>query len=179
MVYSFQGVTPKIHPSVFQAPNSSIVGHVELAQDCSVWFNVVIRGDVNSIQIGSGTNIQDGSILHVTYKTASLKIGANVTIGHMAMLHGCTIEDFVLIGMRATVMDHAEIGKESLIGAGALVIQGTKIPPRTLAMGSPAKVIRPLTKQEIDFLHQSAENYKQYVKWYREGGFTEKGQRSL
>ena len=171
MVYPFRGVTPKLHPSVFKTPSAEIIGDVEIGADSSLWFNVVVRGDVNSIRIGHGTNVQDGSILHVTYQKASLNIGNNVTIGHSVTLHGCTLKDFVLVGMRAVVMDHAEIGEECIIGAGALVTEGTKIPPRSLVLGSPAKVVRPLKDEEIAFLHKSAENYKQYVKWYRESGF--------
>jgi carbonic anhydrase/acetyltransferase-like protein (isoleucine patch superfamily) len=173
MVYSFRGITPKIHSSVFLTPSAEVIGDVEIGADSSLWFNVVVRGDVNTIRIGAGTNVQDGSILHVTYKKAALNIGNNVSIGHSVTLHGCTIKDFVLVGMRAVVMDHAEVGEECIIGAGSLVTQDTKIPPRSMVMGSPAKVVRALTDEEIKFLHQSAENYKKYVKWYRESGFKE------
>lgn len=171
MVYPFRGITPKLHPTVFKTPSADIIGDVEIGADSSIWFNVVIRGDVNTIRIGHSTNVQDGSILHVTFKRAALQIGNHVTIGHSVTLHGCTINDFVLVGMRAVVMDHAEIGQECIIGAGALVTEGTKIPPRSLVLGSPAKVVRPLKDEEIAFLSKSAENYKQYVKWYRESGF--------
>lgn len=171
MVHSFRGITPKLHPSVFKTPSSEIIGDVEIGADSSLWFNVVVRGDVNSIRIGSGTNVQDGSILHVTFKKAALNIGKNVTIGHSVTLHGCTIKDYVLVGMRAVVMDHAEVGEECIIGAGALVTENTKIPPRSLVLGAPAKVVRPLKEEELAFLRKSAENYKQYVKWYRESGF--------
>lgn len=171
MVHSFRGITPKLHPSVFKTPSSQIIGDVEIGADSSLWFNVVVRGDVNSIRIGEGTNVQDGTILHVTFKKAALNIGNNVTIGHSVTLHGCTIKDYVLIGMRAVVMDHAEVGEECIIGAGALVTENTKIPPRSLVLGSPGKVARPLKDEEIAFLRKSAENYKQYVKWYRESGF--------
>ncbi|MEW6058378.1 MAG: gamma carbonic anhydrase family protein [Bdellovibrionota bacterium] len=171
MLYSFRGKTPTLHPSVFKTPSSEIIGDVEIGADSSLWFNVVVRGDVHSIKIGQSTNIQDGSILHVTHKKAALTIGNNVTVGHSVTLHGCTIGDFVLVGMRAVVMDGVEVGEESIIGAGALVTQGMKIPPRSLVTGAPAKVTRPLKQEEIKFLHQSAENYKQYVKWYRESGF--------
>lgn len=171
MVYSFRGFAPKLHPSVFKTPSAEIIGDVEIGADCSLWFNVVVRGDVNSIRIGEGTNVQDGSILHVTFNKAALTIGNNVTIGHSVTLHGCTVKDLVLVGMRAVIMDHAEIGEESIVGAGALVTEGTKIPPRSLVVGSPAKVVRPLRDEELAFLRKSAENYKQYVKWYRESGF--------
>jgi carbonic anhydrase/acetyltransferase-like protein (isoleucine patch superfamily) len=172
MVYTFQGINPKIHASVFQAPGSRIIGDVEIGKNSSVWFNTVIRGDINSIRIGEGTSIQDGSVVHVTHKTAPTVIGNNVTIGHMVMLHGCTIHDFVLVGMQSTVLDGADIGEESLIGACSMITQGIKIPPRSLVLGAPAKVVRPLKDEEIRLLHQSAENYKQYVRWYMEGGFS-------
>lgn len=174
MVHTFRGKTPKLHPSVFTTPSTQIVGDVEVGENASLWFNVVVRGDVHWIRIGHDTNVQDGSILHVTYQKAPLTIGNGVTVGHMVTLHGCTIKDFVLVGMRSVVMDHAEIGEESIIGAGALVTENTKIPPRSLVLGSPAKVVRPLRDEEIAFLHQSAENYKKYVQWYREGGFRER-----
>ena len=173
MIYSFRGKSPEIDPTAFLTPSAEVIGHVQIARDVSVWFNVVIRGDVNSIRIGAATNIQDGCILHVTYQKAALRIGEGVTVGHSVTLHGCTIGDYVLIGMRAVIMDHAEVGSECIIGAGALVTQEMKIPPRSLVLGSPAKVVRALNDAEIAFLHQSAENYKKYVSWYREGNFPE------
>lgn len=171
MLYSYRGISPKLHPTVFKTPSSEIIGDVEAGAHCSFWFNVVVRGDVHWIKIGEGTNIQDGSVLHVTNQKAPLSIGNNVTVGHSVTLHGCTIGDFVLVGMRAVIMDHAEIAAECMIGAGALVTPGTKVPPRSLVIGSPAKVSRSLREEEIRFLHQSAENYKAYVQNYREGGF--------
>ena len=173
MVHSFRGIAPKIHPTAFLTPSSQVIGDVTIEADASIWFNVVVRGDVHWIKIGEGTNIQDGSILHVTHKKAPLTIGRNVTVGHMVTLHGCTIGDFALIGMRSVVMDDAVVGAESIVGAGALVTQGTHVPERSLVLGSPAKVVRPLTPEELAFLRKSAENYKQYVRWYREGGFDE------
>lgn len=171
MIYEFNGKKPQIDPSVFLTPSSDVIGDVIIQKDSSLWFQVVVRGDVNSIRIGSKTNIQDGSILHVTYKKAALAVGSGVTVGHAVTLHGCTVNDFCLIGMRAVVMDHAEIGAESIVGAGSLVTQNFKAPARSLIMGSPAKVIRALTSEEIAFLHQSADNYVKYVAMYREGGF--------
>ncbi len=173
MVYTFKGITPKIDSSVFLTPSSEIVGDVEIGKNSSIWFNVVVRGDVNIIRIGYDTNVQDGSILHVTYKKAELHIGNGVSVGHSVTLHGCKIEDYCLIGMRAVVMDGAVVGSESIVAAGSLVTQGTIIPPRSMVMVSPAKVVRPLKDDEIAFLHQSAENYKKYVSWYREDGFPE------
>ncbi len=168
MLHPFRGKLPKLHDSVFQAPGCQIVGDVEMGADCSVWFNVVVRGDVHWIRIGAGTNIQDNSVLHVSFNKAPLTIGKNVTVGHLVTLHGCTIGDTVLVGMRSVIMDHAEIGTESMVAAGSLVTEGFKAPPRSLILGSPAKVVRALREDEIKFLHQSAENYKQYVRWYRE-----------
>jgi carbonic anhydrase/acetyltransferase-like protein (isoleucine patch superfamily) len=143
------------------------VGEVEIGEQSSVWFQVVIRGDVNSIRIGARTNIQDHSMLHVTRPNqkggassgAKLVIGDDVTVGHRVTLHGCTVGSRVLLGMGAIVMDGAEIGDDCIIGAGALVTQGTKIPAGSLAMGVPAKVVRPLKPEEIAFLKKSAANY--------------------
>ncbi len=167
MLYSFQNKYPKIHPSVFITQSSEIIGDVEIGENASVWFNVVIRGDVHWIKIGNNTNIQDGSILHVTNQKAPLKIGNNVSVAHSVTLHGCTISDFVLVGMGAVILDYAEIGTECMIAAGSLITPRTKIPPRSMVMGSPAKVVRELTAEEIAFLHQSAENYKNYVNMYK------------
>lgn len=168
MVHPFRGTHPKLHPSVFLAPGCHVIGDVTIGENASIWFNVVVRGDVHWIKIGTGTNVQDGSVLHVTHQKAPLTIGSNVTIGHNATLHGCTVGDTCLLGMRCVIMDGAEVGSESIVGAGALVTEGTKIPPRSLVLGSPAKVVRALKDEEIAFLHKSAENYKQYVRWYRE-----------
>lgn len=173
MIYKFRGISPKIHPSAFLTPSSDVIGDVEIGENASIWFNVTIRGDVNTIRIGEDTNVQDGSVLHVTHKTAPLEIGKGVTIGHAVTLHGCTVKDYCLIGMRAVVLDGAVIGEESFVGAGALVTQGTIVPPRSMVLGSPAKVVRPVKPEELAFLHQSPENYKQYVAWYRDGGFDE------
>ncbi len=173
MIYPFKGINPKIHKSAFIVPSADIIGDVEIGENASFWFNTVARGDVNKIKIGKNTNIQDGTVLHVTYEKSSLTIGDNVTVGHSVTLHGCTVKDFVLIGMRAVVLDDAVIGEESIIGAGALVTQGTVIPPRSMVLGSPGKVVRQLKPEEIKFLHQSAENYKQYAAWFREGNFPE------
>ncbi|MBI2605805.1 MAG: gamma carbonic anhydrase family protein [Deltaproteobacteria bacterium] len=173
MIYEFRGIRPKIHPTVFLTPSADVIGDVEIGAEASLWFNVTVRGDVHWIRIGEGSNIQDGSVLHVTHNQSPLSIGCNVTVGHSVTLHGCTAGDFALIGMRAVVLDDAEIGAESIVGACALVTQGMKIPPRSLVLGAPAKVVRPLKDAEIAFLHQSPENYKQTVRWYREGGFPE------
>lgn len=175
MIYEHKGVLPKIAKTAFITPSADVIGDVTIGEDCSLWFNVVVRGDVHWIKIGDGTNIQDGSILHVTHKKAPLDVRKNVTVGHSVTLHGCTIEDTVLVGMRAVIMDGAVIGSESIVGAGALVTQNTIVPPRSMVLGSPAKVVRTLKPEEIAFLHQSAENYKNYVKGFRESNFPEIG----
>ncbi|OFZ84516.1 MAG: gamma carbonic anhydrase family protein [Bdellovibrionales bacterium RIFOXYD1_FULL_44_7] len=150
---------PKLHETAFIAPSADVIGEVEIGEQSSVWFQVVIRGDVNWVKIGARTNIQDGSVLHVTRVTNPLIIGDDVTVGHNVTLHGCKIGNKILVGMSATVLDDAEIGDECIIGAGALVTKGAKVPPRSLVLGSPAKVVRELKPEEIDFLSVSANNY--------------------
>lgn len=166
-IISYRGVTPKVDPSVFVAEGAHIIGDVEIGKDSSVWFNAVIRGDVNYIRIGEATNIQDNAVLHVTHSTAPLRIGSHVTIGHAAVVHAATIKDFCLIGMGAVVLDNAEIGPYALVAAGAVVLANAVIPEGTLAAGVPAKVIRPLTTEERRSLVQSALNYVEYVSTYK------------
>jgi carbonic anhydrase/acetyltransferase-like protein (isoleucine patch superfamily) len=167
MIRAYRGIVPTIDPSVYIDPGAQVIGDVVIGPRSSVWCNTVIRGDVNIIRIGARTNIQDLSILHVTRRTASLVIGDEVTVGHGVILHGCTIKDRCLIGMGAIVMDGAVVGEESIIGAGALVTEGTVVPPRTLAVGAPAKVRRPLRPEEIAFLAQSAAQYVRDAEDYR------------
>jgi carbonic anhydrase/acetyltransferase-like protein (isoleucine patch superfamily) len=170
-VYELNGVAPQIHPSVFVAPSADVVGNVTLEKGASVWFNTVIRGDVNAIRIGADTNIQDGTVIHGTYQKWSVNIGRGVSIGHSAMIHGCTIGDYCLIGMQATILDGAEIGSECLVGAGALVTGGSQFPPRSLILGAPAKRVRELTDAEVKSLYDSVDRYKMYTTWYAtEGG---------
>ena len=159
MILPYRGLWPKIHETAFVAPSADIIGDVEIAEHSSVWFQVVIRGDVHRIRIGKRTNIQDHSMLHVNRKNSPLHIGDEVTVGHRVTLHGCTIGNRVLVGMGAIVLDNAEVGDECIIGAGALITQRVKIPPRSLVIGSPGKVVRTLTDEEIAFLSKSAENY--------------------
>lgn len=144
-----------------------MIGDVVIGEESSVWCNAVIRGDVNSVRIGARTNIQDLAVLHVTRDTAPLTVGDDVTVGHQAILHGCTVKSKCLIGMGAIVMDGAVVNEESIIGAGALVTEGTIIPPRSLALGVPAAVRRPLTTEEIEFLVRSATNYVRDAANYR------------
>lgn len=166
--YELNGKQPSIAESAWVADDASIVGDVTIGDDCSIWFKTVIRGDVNRVTIGARTNIQDLSCLHVTHRKHDLSIGDGVTVGHMCMLHGCRIEDYVLVGMRSLVLDGAVLGEKCFIGAGSLVTQGTVIPPRVLAFGSPARVVRDLTDDELQFLETSAANYVKYSGWYKE-----------
>jgi gamma-carbonic anhydrase len=166
-IISYKDQIPKLHASVFLAEGAKIIGDVEIGEDSGIWFNVVIRGDVNSIRIGSRTNVQDNSVLHVTTKTAPLHIGSNITIGHSAVLHGCTIDDYCLIGMGAIVLDRAHIHQNSMVAAGAIVLEGFEVPEGMLVAGIPAKVKRALTEEEKQFMRQSAANYVSYAQAYR------------
>ena len=151
---------PDIHPSAFVAPGAVVRGEVHLAENSSVFYNAVLRGDRAPISIGEGTNIQDNCVVHVEYDLP-VTVGKNVTVGHGAILHGCTVGDETLIGMGAIVLNGAQIGKGCLIGAGALVTQNAVIPDGCMAVGSPARVKRPLTPEEMDGLRQSAADYRQ------------------
>ncbi|MBU6153380.1 MAG: gamma carbonic anhydrase family protein [Bdellovibrionales bacterium] len=173
MILPHKGINPEIPESCFIAPSADIIGDVKMGEESSVWFQVVIRGDVNSIRIGSRTNVQDGAILHVTrdkppMKSAPLTIGDDVTIGHRVTLHGCTIKNRVLLGMGATVLDGAVIGDDSIVAAGALVTKDKVFPPRSLIQGAPAKVVRELTSDEVSMLTASALNYVGDTKLYNE-----------
>lgn len=166
MIRTFQGIKPTIPDSCFIEDTAVVIGDVVMGEACSVWFNAVIRGDVHYIRIGNRTNVQDLCMLHVTHDTHPLIIGNEVTIGHSVVLHGCNIKDRVLVGMGAIVMDGAVIGEDSVVGAGALVVEGTIVPPKSLILGSPAKVKRAVTEQELAWVKESAENYVQYARQY-------------
>ncbi len=159
MILSYRGHWPQIHETAFIAPSADIIGDVKIGDHSSVWFQSVIRGDVHRIRIGQNTNIQDHSMLHVTRQACPLLIGDEVTLGHRVTLHGCTIGNRVFVGMGSIILDNAVIEQDCLIGAGTLITQNMKIPPRTLVLGSPGKVIRALTEKELEFLKQSAANY--------------------
>ncbi len=159
MILPYRGQWPRIHETAFVAPSADVIGDVEIGDHSSIWFQCVIRGDVHKIRIGANSNIQDHSMLHVTRKKSPLSIGNEVTIGHRVTLHGCTIGNRVLVGMGTIILDDAEIGDDCLIGAGTLITKNMKIPPGCLVLGSPGKVIRPLKKEELEFLPQSAANY--------------------
>ncbi len=164
MIRTFQGIKPTIPKSCFVEATAAVIGDVVMGEDCSVWFNAVIRGDVHYIRIGDRTNVQDLCMLHVTHDTHPLIIGNEVTIGHHVVLHGCAIHDRVLVGMGAIIMDGAVIGEDSVVGAGALVVEGTIVPPKSLILGSPAKVKRPVTDKELAWIKESAENYVKYAR---------------
>ena len=174
MLHKFKGTLPKLGTNTWTAPSADIVGDVTCGEDCSIWFGCVVRGDVHYIKIGSRTNIQDLSMIHVThYKNGDKTtgnptiIGDDVTIGHRVMLHGCTIESACLIGMSATILDGAVIGKESIVGAGALVTKNKVFPPRSLIVGSPAKVVRELNNDEVAELYASASRYVKFKEDYQ------------
>jgi carbonic anhydrase/acetyltransferase-like protein (isoleucine patch superfamily) len=166
MLVKCQDQEPHISQDVFIAEGTKVIGDVHIGEKSSIWFNVVIRGDVAPIRIGSETNIQDNTVIHGTWKKAAVRVGNGVTIGHSAILHGCTIEDQCLIGMGSIVMDGAHISQNSIVGAGSLVTEGSQFPPGMLILGRPAKALRPLTPDELAFLPKSASNYITYTSWY-------------
>jgi carbonic anhydrase/acetyltransferase-like protein (isoleucine patch superfamily) len=173
MISEFKSFVPQIFESVFIAPSAQVIGRCVIGKDSSIWFGSIVRGDVNYIQIGKRSNVQDLSVVHVTHPAEKGEhegfptiIGDDVTIGHKVMLHGCKIGNACLIGMSATLLDGCEIGEESIVAAGSLVTQGKKFPPRSLIMGAPAMVVRPLTENEIQKIYDSAQNYVDYKNEY-------------
>ncbi len=158
-ILPYRGTLPQLGEKVFLAPTACLTGDIIVGDDSSFWFNVTARGDVNHIRVGERTNIQDGSVLHVTSKKFPLSIGSGVTGGHAVVLHGCEIMDDCLIGIGARVLDGAVIEKGSIVGAGAVVSPGTRIPGGHLALGIPAKVVRPLKDEEFELIHRTAEHY--------------------
>lgn len=163
-----KNIHPVIGENCFLAENATVVGEVTLGNNCSVWFNAVIRGDVNYITIGNNTNIQDGAVIHCTYLKAATHIGNNVSIGHNALVHGCTLKDNVLIGMGAIVMDNALVEEYCIIAAGAIVLENTICETGFLYAGVPAKRIKPLTEEQIEMLKKLPQNYIMYSKWFTE-----------
>lgn len=166
MISKFGAKMPLIHKSVFVADNAVVIGDVEIGEDSSVWFGSVIRGDVNYIRIGARTNIQDMTMIHVSSKTHPTVLEDEITVGHRVTLHGCHVESRCLIGIGAILMDGVRVGNNSLVGAGSLLTPGTQIPPRSLVLGSPAKVKRELTHDELAFLDRSWQNYTELKKRY-------------
>ena len=167
MILEHNGIAPQIDASVFLAPSACVIGDVQIGEKSSLWFNVLVRGDVNYIRIGKRTNIQDGTVIHVTLKTHPTVIGDDVSVGHSVTLHGCTIHDGCLIGIGAIILDGVEVGESSMVAAGSLLTPGTKIPPRSLVMGSPARVRKELTDAECADFHSIAERYIKYQDDYR------------
>lgn len=167
MLYRFQEKFPQVHPTAFVAETAVLVGDVSLGEGSSVWFGAVLRGDLNFIRIGSNSNVQDGSVLHVTAHDP-VRVGNNVTIGHLAILHGCTIEDNALIGMGAKILDGAVVGEGAMVGAGALVPEGKVIPPKSLVLGVPGKVVRTLGEEELARIRRAMASYRELTKAYRE-----------
>jgi carbonic anhydrase/acetyltransferase-like protein (isoleucine patch superfamily) len=158
MTHAFRGRSPSIHETAFVAWNAEVGGSVELGQGVSVWYGAVVRGDLAPISIGEESNVQDGAILHVV-EGGPCTIGKGVTIGHGAIVHACTVGDYSLVGMGSIILDGAIIGSESIVGAGALVTQGKRFPPRSMILGSPAKVVRNLTPDEVESLREHARKY--------------------
>ncbi len=166
MLKSYRGVAPIIAANAFIEDTAMVIGDVVIGTDSSVWFHAVVRGDVHFIRIGHRTNIQDLSVLHVTHHTYPLSLGDDITIGHHVVLHGCTIRDRVLVGMGAIIMDGALVEEDCIIGAGSLVTERTQIPSKSLVLGSPAKVKRALTSEELLWIKESASRYSQYAQHY-------------
>jgi len=169
-VLPYDGKAPRLAASAFLAEGSVVVGDVEIGEGSSVWFGTIVRGDVNHVRIGARTNVQDMTVVHVTSRTNPTVIGDDVTIGHRAVLHGCTVKDRCLVGIGAIVLDGAVVGPDAMVGAGALVPPGMVVPPGTLVLGAPAKVKRQLTAEEIAFFRTSAANYAGYAARYRGEG---------
>ncbi len=166
MLKPYRGVAPIVAANAFVEDTAMVIGDVVIGSDSSIWFYAVVRGDVHFIRIGHRTNIQDLSLLHVTHDTHPLTLGDDITIGHRVILHGCTIHDRVLVGMGSIIMDGAVVEEDCIIGAGSLITEHTQIPPKSLVIGSPAKVKRELTDEELLWIKESASNYSRYAQYY-------------
>lgn len=162
MLRPYKGLLPRVHPTAYVDDSAQVIGDVEIGEESSLWMNVVVRGDVHWIRIGRRSNVQDGTIVHVMRDTHPTTIGDDVTIGHGAIVHGCTIHDRVLVGMGAILLNGADIGSDSIVAAGTLLPEGMVVPPRSLVMGSPGKVRRPLTDDEVASVRWYADNYVRY-----------------
>lgn len=169
LIKTVRGFTPRFGNGCFIAENATVVGEVTMGDNCTVWFNAVVRGDVHSITIGNNTNIQDGAVIHCTYQKAKTVIGNNVSIAHNAVVHGCTVEDNVLIGIGAIILDDAVVGSNSVIAAGAVVLPGTKVEPDSIYAGMPAKKVKDITPEMREVIQRTARNYPMYADWFREG----------
>ncbi|MDQ3047499.1 MAG: gamma carbonic anhydrase family protein [Bacteroidota bacterium] len=169
LIKPVKGIHPKFGEDCYLAENSTIVGDVIMGDQCSIWFNAVVRGDVNSIRLGNKVNVQDGAVIHCTYEKTKTTIGNNVSIGHNALVHGCTIHDNVLIGMGAIVMDNCEIGSNTIIAAGAVVLENTKVESGVIYAGVPAKKVKDINQELINGeINRIANNYLMYSSWFKE-----------
>lgn len=169
LIKSVRGFTPQIGKNCFLADNATVIGDTVIGDNCSIWFNTVLRGDVNSIYIGNNVNIQDGSVLHTLYQKSTIKIGNYVSVGHNVTIHGAEVKDYALIGMGSTILDHAVIGEGSIIAAGSLVLSNTVIEAGTIWGGVPAKFIKKVDPDQAKELNQKiAHNYSMYAQWYQE-----------
>lgn len=168
VILPVKGILPNIPDDCYIAENATVVGDVVMGKECSVWFNAVVRGDVNSIRMGDRVNIQDGACIHCTYQKTKTIIGNNVSIGHHAIVHGCTVEDNVLIGMGAIVMDNVRIGKNSIIAAGAVVLEGTQVASGSIYAGVPAKKVKDISPELLEGeVERIANNYVMYSGWFK------------
>jgi carbonic anhydrase/acetyltransferase-like protein (isoleucine patch superfamily) len=168
IIKSVRGFTPQLGYNCFLADNAVVVGEVIMGENCTVWFNAVVRGDVHSITIGNNTNIQDGAVIHCTYQKSKTVIGSNVSIAHNAIVHGCTVEDNVLIGMGAIIMDDAVIGSNSVIAAGAVILPGTVVEPGSIYAGVPAKRVKDISEEMKEVILRTARNYPMYATWFKD-----------
>lgn len=167
LILPVNGISPIYGDTCWFAPNATVVGDVTMGRDCTVWFNAVVRGDVNRITFGDRCNVQDGAVIHCTYQKFSTTIGSCVSIAHNAVVHGCTVEDRVLIGMGAIVMDGAVIGAGSIIAAGAIVTQNTIVPPGSIYAGNPARLLKPVSPEQAEIFMRTADNYVLYASWFK------------
>jgi len=167
IVKSIKDKKPSAGHDCWFADTAVLIGDIKMGRNCTIWFNTVVRGDVNSIVIGNNTNIQDGAIVHCTYEKAETKIGSNVSIGHNAIVHGCTLEDNVLIGMGAIIMDNAVVGSGSIVGAGSIVLENMIIEPNSVYVGNPARKVKDTGEKEIETIIRTAKNYIMYSDWYK------------
>lgn len=168
LILPVKNILPVMGQNCFLAPNATIVGDVVMGDDCSIWFNAVVRGDVNAIRIGNKVNVQDGAVIHCTYQKTQAVIGNNVSIGHNAIVHGCTVHDNVLIGMGAIIMDNAIIGSNSIVAAGAVVLENTIVEPGSIYAGVPAKKVKAVSEELINGeINRIANNYLMYSSWFK------------
>lgn len=167
IILPYKGIMPRIAEDAFIAPGAVVIGDVEIGSETNIWFGCVIRGDVNTIRIGERTNIQDGTVIHVTRKTGPTKIGSGITIGHSVLIHACTLEDECFIGMHSTIMDNVIVKSHGMVAAGALVTPGKIVPPEEIWAGNPAKFLRKMRQEELDFIPISARNYVELAGEYK------------